>query len=66
MSNGTKKEASPTPSKRATKPKPPQWLLDEYEAYKELVAEEKQEDTYWHTSLKRVEAALRDEYGVEV
>ena len=69
MSTGTKKDKLPSQNKEEKKPEPPAWLLEEYEAMKRLAAESSargQDDTYWHSSLKRVETALRDEYGMEV
>ena len=72
MSNGKKKEQSPSPNSEVKKyPKAPEWLLEEYEWMKKLAARAEaqtppQFDTYWHESKDRVGAALRDEYGLEV
>ena len=69
MSNGKKKEQSPTRNKKV-KRQPPKWLLDEYEKMKALAKEWEgknppQYDTCWHSAWKRTGAALRDEYGME-
>ena len=67
MSNGEKKESTPTQNK----PKPPagyEVWLDEYRAMVRLAAkaerEDGQTDTYWHTRKKALEAAFK-EYGLD-